>query len=220
MPIRKIPKNYLCVTGGFASQKTGRMMSFESLLEKEYMLLLDFDDTVATFEEQPVNIPLTGIPRGYTPDLLVRFHIPCDSEQVRPPLLVEVKHTSDLARHAEKYAPKFAAAQSYALQMGWEFAIKTEHDIRTQRLANLKFLRTYRNLEVPEADCATILHVVARHNDGIFFHNLLAEIAEGEMQRLHWMPIIWHMVINQRLFANLDAALDNDFLLHSPEIVR
>ena len=43
MPVRKIPKNHLHVTGSFASRKNGLMGSFESLLEKEYMLLLDFD---------------------------------------------------------------------------------------------------------------------------------------------------------------------------------
>lgn len=73
MPVRKIPKKHLCITGGFASRKNGVMESFESLLEKEYMLLLEFDDSVAGFEEQPVTIPLPGLPKGYTPDFLVHF---------------------------------------------------------------------------------------------------------------------------------------------------
>lgn len=40
MPVRKIPKNHLVVTGSFVSRKNGQMDAFESLLEKEYMLLL------------------------------------------------------------------------------------------------------------------------------------------------------------------------------------
>ena len=43
MAVRKIPKNYLFVTGGYASRKNESMDGFESLLEKEYLLLLDFD---------------------------------------------------------------------------------------------------------------------------------------------------------------------------------
>lgn len=34
-------------------------------------MLLNFDDTVESFEEQPVTIPVPGILKGYTPDLLV-----------------------------------------------------------------------------------------------------------------------------------------------------
>lgn len=75
MPARKIPKNYLVVTGGFASTKNDRLMGFESLLEREYMLLLEHDDTVKSFEEQPVSIRVQRETRAgrYTPDILVRY---------------------------------------------------------------------------------------------------------------------------------------------------
>ena len=91
MPVRKIPKNYLSVTGSFASQKNGQMGSFESLLEKEYMLLLDFDDSVESFEEQPVTIPVPGVTKGYTPDFLVHYYADPTAGEIRKPLLTEVK---------------------------------------------------------------------------------------------------------------------------------
>lgn len=68
MPVRKIPKNHLVVTGAFPSRKNAKMRGFESPLEKEFMLLLEFDSSVASFEEQPLTIQIPGIPRGYTPD--------------------------------------------------------------------------------------------------------------------------------------------------------
>ena len=71
VPVRKIPKNHLVVTGGYASAKVDRLVEFESLLEKEYMLLLDFDDTVDRYEEQPVRIPGPGVHQGYVVDLIV-----------------------------------------------------------------------------------------------------------------------------------------------------
>ena len=40
MPVRKIPKNYLFVTGKFASRKVRRMVGFESTLEKDYQILV------------------------------------------------------------------------------------------------------------------------------------------------------------------------------------
>src|SRR5690349_2532328 len=109
MAARKIPKNYLVVTGSFASRKNAQMDAFESLLEKEYMLLLDFDEHVERFEAQPVTIPVQETSRGYTPDVLVHYLPDPLSGAMRKPVLTEIKHTDDLHRNAEKYAPKFAA---------------------------------------------------------------------------------------------------------------
>ena len=173
MPVRKIPNNYLCVTGSFASRKNGRMGGFESLLEKEYMLLLDFDDNVESFEEQPVTIPVPGVARGYTPDVLVRFRTDPVTDQTRPPLLTEIKHSNDLKKHSEKYAPKFAAAKQYVIERGWEFGLTTEKDIRTPRLANLKFLREYRNIAPAEEDCAQIVRLIEETDDTLSLQNLL-----------------------------------------------
>ena len=58
MPVRKIPKNHLMVTGGYSSSKNTEIDAFESLLEKDYLLLLDFDESVRSFEVQPVHIPV------------------------------------------------------------------------------------------------------------------------------------------------------------------
>jgi hypothetical protein len=124
MAARKIPKNYLVVTGSFASRKNAQMDAFESLLEKEDMLFLDFDESVERFETKPVTIPVPGVPRGYTPDVL--------------------------CRNAEKYAPKFAAAEQFSRERDWSFRVTTQIDIRTPRLANLKFLREYRNISPME----------------------------------------------------------------------
>ena len=105
MPARKIPKNYLFVTGGGSSRKNDEMDAFESLLEKDYLLLLDFDDTVAAFEVQPVRIPVAGVPKCYVPDVLVKYLPDPQAGLVRNPSLVEGKHTDDLARNARSTSP-------------------------------------------------------------------------------------------------------------------
>ena len=46
VPVRKIPKNHLVVTGGYSSRKNTEIDAFESTLEKDYFILLDFDETV------------------------------------------------------------------------------------------------------------------------------------------------------------------------------
>lgn len=160
MAVRKIPKNYLFVTGGYSSRKNEEMDAFESLLEKDYLLTLDFDDAVAKFEVQPVRIPVPGFPKGYVPDVFVEYRPDPQTGEIRKPSLVEVKSAEDLVRNAEKYAPKFAAARQYAEERGWEFRTVDQNEIRSPRLANLKFLREYRNFSPSSDDICEFFQLV------------------------------------------------------------
>jgi hypothetical protein len=55
MPVRKIPKNYLVVTGLVATDKSEEMTAYEGHLERGFMKLLTFDtESVMKYEEQPV----------------------------------------------------------------------------------------------------------------------------------------------------------------------
>lgn len=217
MPVRKIPKNHLCVTGSFASRKNGLMGTFESLLEKEYMLLLDFDVDVEGFEEQPVTIPMPGVPRGYTPDVLVHFRADPVTGRVRAPLLTEIKHSDDLKKNAEKYAPKFTAAELYAAERGWQFGLTTEKEIRTVRLANLKFLREYRNIAPCMESCIQVLRLVNEMDGAASLHGLLKHLSVNDEEQLHWLPIIWNLVLMRRLIINLDVVISNDVIFKLPE---
>lgn len=217
MPVRKIPKNHLSVTGNFASRKNRSMGGFESLLEKEYMMLLDFDADVESFEEQPVNIAVPGVPRGYTPDVLVHFHANAATGQVRKPFLTEIKHTDDLKKNAEKYMSKFAAAEQYAAERNWEFGLTTEVEIRTIRLTNLKFLREYRNIAPKEESCTQILDLVNEMDNVAPLQGLLQRLAANDDEKLYWLPVIWHLVLIRRLIINLNAVIDSDVIFKLPE---
>jgi hypothetical protein len=209
MPVRKIPKNYLVVTGGYSSRKSAVMDGFESLLEKEFLMLLDFDDTVDKFEVQPVHIRVPGVPRGYVPDILVHYRADLETGEVRKPLLTEVKHTDDLKRNEAKYAPKFAAAHAFAEEQGWEFRVVNQNDIRTPRLANLKFLREYRNI-TPSAEDAQHVLTGARQLLDLTLQKLLSELSTTEVERLHWLPIIWSMIYTRQLCVNMNQPFFND----------
>lgn len=198
MPVRKIPRNHLVVTGRLASAKADRMIDFESLLEKDYMLLLEFDDDVEVFEEQPVNIPVPGVPRGYTPDLLVHFK----AHLQRHPELVEVKPRSHLEKYAEEYAAKFEAAESYCADRRWTFVKRTEDDIRTSRLENLKFLRGYRNVPSRADDVQRLMSLVEAAGGQCTSEGLLQKIAPEPREQ--WLPLIWHLIFTKRLLTDLD----------------
>jgi hypothetical protein len=217
MPVRKIPKNHLFVTGGFSSRKNSTMAGFESPLEKDYMLLLEFDNRVASFEEQPLTIPVPGIHKGYTPDLLVRFHSHQITGDCRPPALVEVKHSDDLEKNKDKYAKKFERARNFVDERGWEFEIVTEKEIRIPRLRNLKFLREYRNISPSLGECSRILKTVIRMGNTASVQDLLEELCPDQEQRLRLLPVIWHMVVIQHLVLDLDSEFSNTTIICAQE---
>lgn len=208
MPVRKIPKNHLVVTGGYSSSKNTQIDAFESLLEKDYLLLLDFDKSVRSFEVQPVIVPVPGVSRGYVPDVLVHYH-PDPSSGLEPkPSLVEIKDTSDLVRNASKYANKFECATRFAQERGWEFKIVDQNEIRTPRLANLKFLREYRNIKPSAQEVDRVWqHVGATPRS---HHDVLDHLAQTDDDRLFWLPIIWSMLLTGHLATDMNEPFSGD----------
>lgn len=209
MPARRIPKNHLVVTGRHASARSADgSADFESTLEKEHMLLLDFDTRVERYEAQPVRIEVGGS-RHYTPDLLVTFG--ADTAGVRPsPELVEVKTRADLVKHAAAYRDKFEAARIYAEQRGWRFLIRTEVDIRTPRLEAVKFLRRYRSVE-PAIEHAEVLLQTLRSQQGrCAAHHLVECVTNSDDERALLYTALWHLVATRQIMLDMDAGIRPD----------
>ena len=59
--------------GRWFSTSTGRFLEYESLLERDWMLLMDFDREVESICEQPLRLRYLkdGLPASHVPDLLV-----------------------------------------------------------------------------------------------------------------------------------------------------
>lgn len=171
-------------------------------------MLLDFDEQVARYEEQPVRIPVPGVPKGYVVDLVVHFR------SDRPTELVEVKTQADLDVNANLYAPKFAAATTYCVTRGWRFVKMTEKDIRTPRLENLKFLRRYRNIKPEKAQLDRVLHILNGFGGKSSSEKVLVQL--GEIDREDWLPVLWHMLLTRQLFTNIEVSMPVDVPLCLP----
>ncbi|MBU1748983.1 MAG: TnsA endonuclease N-terminal domain-containing protein [Chloroflexi bacterium] len=111
MSVRKVSNHGGNVIGRFPSVKMKRMMAFESLIERDYLYLLDYDPDVEWFEEQPLTIEYQhdGETRHYTPD----FHL---VERERD-ILIECKPNGFVA--ADENRRKFAVARAWCRQRGW-----------------------------------------------------------------------------------------------------
>jgi len=141
MPVRKVAGRRHSVTGKFPSLKLGRMVQFESLLELDFIHLLEYDPTVTHYEEQPLTIEyqFDGKTRRYTPD----FHVTRSKNHT----LVECK--PDRFVDTDENQRKFAVAEAWCAERGWQFQVATAAAIRGgSRLQNIKFLHQFARREV------------------------------------------------------------------------
>src|SRR5438093_13525364 len=98
MPTRIVPKNYRNLTGLVHNSRTSTMTAFESSLERDLLLLLDFDPDVESFEEQPVKIKYHedhGRRHTYTPDVLFHYRADKTSASAYAPILYVVNYVAD-----------------------------------------------------------------------------------------------------------------------------
>lgn len=205
MPARTVPKNYRHVTGRVYNSRTRSSSAFESTLERDYLLLLDFDPAVARYEEQPVTLDYSdrnGVQRRYTPDVLVEY---ADGSFV----LCEVKRRDDLSQHWAEYKAKFKAARRYARERGGRFRLISEREIRTPYLGNVKFLRPYRGYVVDPVQQAELLGTLAQ-GPVMTVECLLAVLAPDRDGQAHWLPVLWHLVAQRRVGADLEQPLTRD----------
>lgn len=141
MPVRKVSNRGGNTIGRFPSTKMGRMIAFESLLERDFIYLLDYDPDVEWFEEQPLSIEYLHEAKllHYTPD----FHVLELGQQV----LVECKPERFV--ETEENRRKFAVAREWCEERGWEFRIVTDQQVRSGfRLQNVKLLAQFARQKV------------------------------------------------------------------------
>lgn len=201
-PARVIGTSRRSLTGRVALG--GEAIPFESSLERDFLVLLDFDPLALDVREQPVRIDYVdcdGCPRHYTPDFLVEY---ANADVV----LYEVKYRSNLREDWPRLKPKFRAAIRYARAHGMRFALITDQEIRgTGLLANAKFLRPYR--EHPrdpsiEEHLASTLAVLGETTP----EGLLAASYWSQENRMMALASLWRLLATGRIHADLRMPLN------------
>lgn len=122
--------------GKFPSLKLNRLVCWESLIERDFLYLLEFDQAVLSYEEQPFRISYTldGKRRYYTPDLLV--------QRTAKQQIVEVKPAKKLLK--EDFIKFCRIISAVCRNQGYEFVVVTDISIRVQpRLNNIKLFWRY-----------------------------------------------------------------------------
>lgn len=196
-PQRKILKNYRSVTGHFPSIKNNRSVAFESILEKNYFLTLEFDHAVHSYSEQPqITIEHNGRPKTYSADCYVIYH-PSSGKKNS---IVEVKYESELAKDRDNLMEKFERAKISLQKMDMDFYLFTDATYPEIHIRNLDFLYRYKTFIHNDENDSRILNAI---NAPISASELANSLAKNKTDYFQLANSIWALVANGHLDANL-----------------
>lgn len=204
MPVRKIPKSFRAVTGRFPSAiNRQKVVGYESKLEHDYYLMLEFDSNVKSYEEQPVKIPgvVKGIPVTYVPDCLVKY------KDGRRPLLVEVKYSSELNDDNVNLMFKIARMKEYAAENRIDFTVITENDVYGDFFTNC--LQLYRKARPPARIKLTRPQILKLfdHSKEMTLKELLLSFGDTPTAWADYTPSIWHMLFTGEIVTDLNVKI-------------
>lgn len=127
--------------GKFPSIKNGKLVWFESHLERDFIYLTEFDKDVVQYREQPFKIQylLDGKRHNYFPDFLLERK---DKKQI-----IEIKPQSKVEKDDFIYFSKIM--KNHLAKEDYEYLVITDSSIRLQpKLSNIQLLWRYARLPI------------------------------------------------------------------------
>lgn len=198
MPVRKVSqRGRKNVVGKFPSLKMGRMIAFESTLELDYLHLLEYEQEVSWFEEQPLTLAyeFEGEAHHYTPD----FHLIRRGQD----WLTECK--PDKFVKTEENQRKFAAAESWCEARGWRFKVVTDEELRLGcRLKNVKFLWPFARHSIGPAIRSRLQARLLEANTPLTVLDLAHSAAPGAPAQ--GLIAVYHLAFRHEVAISVDEA--------------
>lgn len=197
-PVRQIGVQSRSVTGTMPNGNR-----YESSLERDFMILLQFDFSVDIYTPQPVVVKYQD-QRGnwcrYTPDGLIEWR--ADLRRDSRPVLVEIKYREAFHGQWRAWRERIRAAKRYADEHGWLFEMYTEREIRTPYLENARFLLPYRNRSfdpIAEEAVTTAINELIETTPSA----LAAFISPDRWRQAEILPTIWKLLAERRIGFDL-----------------
>ena len=184
-------------TGLWGSATTGRHVGFESWLERDHLMLLDFDPTVAGIASQPLRLHWDDGQRvrRHVPDFFVRQ---ADGTGV----LVDVRPAGRI-RAADVAA--FAATAAACRQVGWQYRLVHEPD--PVITANVRWLAGYRHPRCRRPALAVAAETVFATTQPLMRGAALLD------DLLVSLPVVFHLLWHGRLRTDLSVVLSHASLV-------
>jgi hypothetical protein len=178
---------------------TGSHVGFESWLERDHLMLMDFDPAVRAVSSQPFWLRWDGEGRSrrHAPDFFART---ADGTGV----VVDVRPDDRIpARDAETFAVTAVACKA----AGWEY--RRAGDLDPVVVANVRWLSRYRHRRCMVPGVAAVLLDVFAGGRGLF------EGAELAGDRLRVLPVLFHLMWHRQLTADLAVPLSTSAVVHA-----
>jgi hypothetical protein len=192
LPVRpfRFEKGLRSFAGWWFFATTGTHVGFESWLERDHLMLMDFDPGVRAVSSQPFWLGWRDgqeRSRRHAPDYFARRD---DGTAV----VVDVRPDDRIPdRDAETFAVTAAACRA----AGWEY--RRAGDLDPVLAANVRWLSRYRHRRCLVPEIAAVLLEVFAGGRGLFEGAGLA----GE--RLQVLPVLFHLMWQRQLTADLAA---------------
>ncbi len=195
-PVRSFPsfRGQRHYPGLYWSATVGRHVGFESWVERDHLVALDFDTSIVGIVSQPFWLywrPEQGKPRRHAPDFLVRS---ADGA-------VLVLDSRPWERIADRDREAFDATRRACAMLGWGYAVWDR--LSGPLVANQRWLAGYRHPRCMNAEVArALLQVFSRPMP-------LVDGAELVGDPLGTLPVLYHLLWKQLLVADLTVVLSH-----------
>jgi len=192
LPVRpfRFEKGLRNFAGWWYFATTGAHVGFESWLERDHLMLMDFDPRVRAVSSQPFWLHWRdgqGRARRHAPDFFARL----DNGSAA---VVDVRPDDRIpARDAET----FTLTASVCRAAGWEY--RRSGDLDPVLVANVRWLSRYRHRRCMVPGIARVLREVFTGGRGLF------EGAELAGDRLRVLPVLFHLMWRRQLAVDLTA---------------
>jgi len=208
---RKIGYTYSSVSGLYAFRKT-KSIAYESTLERDLLVSLEYDSTVDDVVEQPFTIEYVnhnGRAASYTPDFLVHYLPEKGKKNKRISELIEVKPSNILNGEWNDLKKKFKVGVAFAKENGYVFKIYNETRIHTQEFSNIKFLERYSRFQINQDVLKSGINkemFVRRTSIG----SLVSHLNRINGAESNSLALVWHLVYIKFLRCDFSNKLDLD----------
>ncbi len=205
MSVRKVSNRGGNIVGQFPSLKLGRMVAFESLIERDFVYLLDYEPSVEHYSEQPVVIRYqhANKKRQYTPDFRVIHKGHSFLFECKPQRFVDDPENQI----------KFEVARLWCQGQGWTFRVVTdEHLASGWRIANIKLLTQFARYSIGPEIKGRIFAFLASMAGPVKVSDVMQEVNPHQPQSV-MIPIL-HMAFHHEVHIPLnDSKITVDSLI-------
>lgn len=192
VPVRAFPSfpGQRSYSGGWWCATTETHVGFESWLERDHVMLLDFDPLVVGLSSQPfwLSWPAGGRRRRHAPDFFARLADGCG-------VVIDVRPDE---RIAPEDAEAFAVTDEACESVGWQY--RRVGTVDPVLAANVRWLAAYRHRR-----CLNLAHATALA-EVFAVSRPLADGAAAVGDRLGVLPTLFHLLWAGVLRADLRAS--------------